>query len=130
MKFDFFSRGRALAAGLPAAAALTFSLFALSGSVANAGVGGDYAEPLPAPKTKITAKPKKRTKARTATFRFKADQRASTFTCKLDRARWKPCRSPLKVKKLKPGKHTFKVRATYEKTDKSPAVFRWTVKKK
>jgi hypothetical protein len=35
----------------------------------------------------------------------------SAFQCKLDRKPFKPCVSPKKYKRLKPGKHVFKVRA-------------------
>lgn len=130
MKFESFGRKRTLTAPLLVAATLTASMFAIPGGIASGGVGGDYSEPLPAPKTKITAKPAKRTTAKTATFRFTSSQSGSFFECKVDKAKWKSCTSPLKLKKLKPGRHVLKVRATYEKTDKSPAVFRWTVKKK
>lgn len=61
------------------------------------------------PRTKITRQPPKRTKKRTATFAFAASER-SHFQCKLDRHRFKPCKSPLKVR-VKPGAHVLEVRA-------------------
>ena len=46
----------------------------------------------------------------------------SKFECKLDRQKFKPCKSPKKYKGLKPGKHVFKVRAVKGKNaDPTPA---------
>jgi hypothetical protein len=44
-------------------------------------------------------------------FKFTSSEANSTFLCKLDRKPFKKCRSPKKYKKLKPGKHVFKVKA-------------------
>jgi CSLREA domain-containing protein len=63
------------------------------------------------PETWITAGPKGKIHATTVKFRFIADM-PSTFQCKLDKGQFKNCRSPKTCKKLKPGKHVFKVRAT------------------
>jgi CSLREA domain-containing protein len=83
-----------------------------------------------APDTKITKKPKKSSKATTATFKFKAVPAAGvSFECKLDRAKWAKCKSPKTYKKLKPGKHTFQVRAVAAGLkDPTPAKFSFTVK--
>ncbi len=65
-----------------------------------------------APKVKITAGPKKTSAATAAQFKFKATNVPSAkFECKLDGAKWASCKSPKGYKKLKPGKHTFRVRA-------------------
>jgi CSLREA domain-containing protein len=64
------------------------------------------------PETIITGAPKGKTHATTVKFRFSSDMPGSTFECKLDKKPFKPCKSPKKYKKLKPGKHVFKVRAT------------------
>jgi hypothetical protein len=75
------------------------------------------APPAPAPAAveptmKITSGPKKTSTATTAKFKFKAEPTAgATFECKLDKAKWAGCKSPKTYKKLKPGKHTFQVRA-------------------
>jgi len=67
--------------------------------------------PTPPPsKPRLGGHPGKRTHNRKATFRFTAAG-ASGFECKLDRTKFKPCKSPLTYRKLKPGKHTFQVRA-------------------
>ncbi|MFL5832506.1 MAG: CSLREA domain-containing protein [Solirubrobacterales bacterium] len=63
------------------------------------------------PDTKILKGPPKQAKKTTAKFKFSSTEGGSTFQCKLDRKPFKPCASPKKYKKLKPGKHVFKVRA-------------------
>ena len=86
-------------------------------------------KPVP-PQTKITGKPAKKTKRKSASFRFVSSLSGSAFQCRLDKARWKPCASPKKLKKLKSGKHTFRVRAIRDDlTDATPASYRWTVKR-
>lgn len=57
-----------------------------------------------------------------AKFKFSASEKGAKFECKLDRKKFKPCKSPKTYKKLKPGKHVFKVRAVKGKTvDPTPA---------
>jgi hypothetical protein len=66
-----------------------------------------------APKVKITAGPRKTSSATTARFRFKATNTSGArFECKLDGAKWARCASPKTYRGLKPGRHTFRVRAT------------------
>jgi len=85
--------------------------------------------PIP-PDTQITGKPGKKVKAKAATFKFTSSLTGSNFECRLDKAGWTDCRSPKKLKKLKPGKHTFKVRAIKgDLIDPTPAGYDWTVKK-
>ncbi|HMJ03031.1 MAG TPA: hypothetical protein VK506_08810, partial [Conexibacter sp.] len=69
---------------------------------------------------------------RTATFTFASGERGSTFSCKLDRKRFKRCRSPKTYKKLKPGKHVFRVRAR-DRTgnlDATPAARRFKIEQR
>ncbi|HEX5375648.1 MAG TPA: CSLREA domain-containing protein [Solirubrobacterales bacterium] len=73
--------------------------------------GGATTEPPPVPQTKITKGPKGTIEATTAKFKFSSSEKGSTFECKLDKKKFKPCKSPKTYKKLKPGKHVFKVRA-------------------
>jgi hypothetical protein len=82
------------------------------------------------PNTILRKKPRKKTALRMAKFKFVSDQPGSSFQCKLDRKPFKSCRSPFKAK-VKPGRHTFKVRAVNAQgtADPTPAVFRWTVGK-
>lgn len=85
---------------------------------------------LGSPDTTITKHPKKKTKKSKAKFRFQAVPAAgATFECKLDKKQFKPCDSPHK-KRVDPGKHGFKVRATVDGVvDLSPAKFRWKVRR-
>jgi CSLREA domain-containing protein len=72
--------------------------------------------------TTILKGPKARTRARTVKFRFSASEKGAKFECRLDRKKFKPCKSPKTYKKLKPGKHVFKVRAVKGKeVDSTPA---------
>jgi hypothetical protein len=64
------------------------------------------------PVTKITKGPKGKAKTRTATFKFRSDEPGSTFECKLDQGKWRRCSSPKTYRKLKPGKHVFRVRGS------------------
>jgi hypothetical protein len=81
------------------------------------------------PQTTITKGPKARTHKRTVKFTFISSEAGSTFQCKLDRRPFKACRSPKKLKGLKPGKHVFKVRAkdAAGNVDPTPAKRVWRV---
>ena len=83
-----------------------------------------------APNTILRKKPRKKTAKRKAMFKFVADQPGSSYQCKLDKKPFKPCRSPWK-KKVKPGRHTFQVRAINPQgmVDPTPAIFKWKVGK-
>jgi hypothetical protein len=82
------------------------------------------------PDTKLTKKPKAKTKDRTPTFKFSSTSGGASFQCKLDKGSYKPCTSPSTTKKLKFGKHTFSVRAKNRNgTDPSPANARFEVVK-
>jgi copper-binding protein NosD len=82
--------------------------------------------PKPKPKVKILSGPKKSATSTTAKFKFKAEPSAEAkFECKLDRSKWAKCKSPKTYKKLKPGKHTFQVRAV---ANGAAAKFKFTVK--
>ena len=84
------------------------------------------------PETTITRGPNPKTKKRRASFEFASSEPFSSFECKLDRRGFKPCPSPRGYGKslLKPGKHTFRVRALDEpgNTDPTPARIRWRVR--
>jgi hypothetical protein len=76
------------------------------------GGPGPLPKPNAAPKTTIGGHPPKRSTKRRVTFTFTASIGGSTFRCKLDGRPFKPCTSPLKLAKLKPGRHRFSVFAT------------------
>jgi subtilisin-like proprotein convertase family protein/predicted MFS family arabinose efflux permease len=83
-----------------------------------------------APETKIDSGPPRKSKARTATFAFSANEAGATFQCSLDGAALTACTSPMTVKVGK-GPHTIAVEArdAAGNADASPATFSWTVKK-
>jgi hypothetical protein len=62
---------------------------------------------------------------------FTASETGSTFQCALNKAKFAPCSSPLKVKSKK-GKNRFQVRAVDAagNVDATPATARWTFKRK
>ncbi len=64
-----------------------------------------------APETKITKGAPKRTEKTKVKFRFTSDDPGASFQCKLDKEKFKGCRSPKTLKHLDPGKHTVAVRA-------------------
>jgi hypothetical protein len=84
-----------------------------------------------APQTRLRRHPPKRTRKRRATFRFSSTEPGSIFECRLDRRRFRRCKSP-KTVKVKPGRHAFEVRArdAAGNVDRSPARFTWTILKR
>lgn len=66
-----------------------------------------------APHTRITFAPAAKTRLRSPVFRFtdSTGQGGTSFRCKLDRQAWKGCSSPLRLKRLKGGKHVLEVQA-------------------
>lgn len=77
------------------------------------------------PQTTLTHRPPRRTRDRTPTFSFSSEGRQTTFQCKLDRLRFRSCRSPFTAPRLTLGRHVFQVRARERSgvLDSSPA--RW-----
>ena len=69
---------------------------------------------------------------RKATFRFASGEPGSTFSCKLDKQRFRPCTSPKTYRKLEPGKHVFRVKARDRagNLDATPAVKRFRIKRR
>ena len=69
---------------------------------------------------------------RKATFSFASGEKGSKFLCKLDRKKYKPCTSPKTYKKLKPGKHVFRVKARDRagNVDRTPLVKRFRIKRR
>lgn len=80
------------------------------------------------PRTALRRKPPKRTADRTPTFRFTSNAQDARFECKLDRKRYRPCRSPFTTKRLGLGPHRFRVRAVdHGLEDRTPASYRFAV---
>ncbi len=92
------------------------------------GGGGKQRGSSGPPQTRISRHPRRKTAQRTTRFTFASDQPGSSFQCKLDKGRFKACRSPFK-RKVKRGRHLFQVRARNAEgaIDRSPAKFRWKV---
>ena len=75
--------------------------------------------------------PAKKTTSTKATFSFSSEPGA-TFTCQLDKLPAVACTSPLKVKKLKPGRHRMTITAkdAAGNADPTPLIYQWKVKGK
>jgi hypothetical protein len=70
-----------------------------------------YVTPPPDKTPPETTIGSKKIKGTTAKFTFSSNEPGSSFQCKLDKRKYKPCHSPKKYKHLSGGKHKFKVRA-------------------
>ena len=89
-----------------------------------------YLDDVVAPVARIVAGPRKRTRKRRARFRFRSNEAGSSFSCKLDRRAFRPCSSPRTYRKLRPGRHTFRVRAIDRAGNQGKAVKRrWRVRR-
>jgi hypothetical protein len=86
--------------------------------------------PGSAPPGKLRARlrkhPRKRTANTTARFVFSADS-AGSFRCKLDGRPYRPCRSPRIYRRLKPGRHIFRVITANQGSKSKPAAFAWLI---
>jgi len=80
------------------------------------------------PATTLRKHPPKSTRSTSARFVFAADLAGASFRCKLDAKPVQGCSSPKLYKRLKPGRHVFKVWASVGPlTDPTPETFRWKV---
>jgi glucose/arabinose dehydrogenase len=73
--------------------------------------------------------PRKRTSRRTARFSFHANGLGVHFRCRIDAGTFRPCESPRVYRRLRPGRHTFRVVAVDPsgKAASAPTVFSWRV---
>jgi hypothetical protein len=84
---------------------------------------------VPEPTVKITKGPKKNSSSTTAKFAFQTTNAAGAkFECKFDQSKWAGCKPPKTYRKLKPGRHTFQVRATASGLTSAAVKFGFTVK--
>ncbi|MCO5316313.1 MAG: hypothetical protein M9938_09165 [Solirubrobacterales bacterium] len=94
-------------------------------------LGAAALSPVGAPGTRITGDRVKRGK-RLAVFRFSGSGGvgALKFECRLDRGRWRICRSPKTYRYLKKGRHLFAVKAVDSRgrADVTPARLRFKVR--
>jgi DNA-binding beta-propeller fold protein YncE len=82
------------------------------------------------PNTRIVGGPPTTTSSRTARFTFTSTDRGSEFQCRPDwRKGWASCDSPASYTNLRPGRHSFVVRAIdmVGNIDPSPATKVWTI---
>lgn len=119
------------------------ALLDLSGNARTLGAAPDigayeYVPPAPPaaapipdttkPKLTISKKPKSKTRSRKLRVTFKANEPA-TYRCKLDKGKFKACKSPYKKSKLKRGKHKLQIKATDAAGNVSKTkTIKWTVK--
>jgi glucose/arabinose dehydrogenase len=96
--------------------------------------GGPASTPLgpaaPPARPILTLHPPKRASSTAARFEFSSPEAGVGFACKLDERPLEPCGSPWAYKRLKPGKHVFRVfaEAPGGSVEYSPAtVYRWQV---
>jgi hypothetical protein len=91
---------------------------------------GPAADTTP-PAGKFTKKPRRKSRTRTAKFKFSSNEPGSTFRCKLDRGKYKSCKSSF-TKRMKPGKHTLRMVAVDAagNADPTPVVWSWRVTKR
>jgi hypothetical protein len=64
------------------------------------------------PETRVTFGPSFKTRKRRPVFRFvdATGQPGTTFVCRVDKRKWKPCTSPLKLRRLGRGRHVLRIK--------------------
>ncbi len=83
-----------------------------AGNVSNFSSEVTFTVDTTPPQTMVTSSPSGTTNQTTATFTFRANQPGSTFACSIDGKAATACSSPLVVRLLEQGAHTFSVAAT------------------
>jgi hypothetical protein len=93
------------------------------GQPSGPGGGAAGAADTTSPETTISSGPGKKLANGKAKFAFKSSEAGSRFECKLDGRKYAGCKSPKGYSGLKPGRHTFRVRAidTAGNSDAAPA---------
>ena len=79
------------------------------------------------PQTFVTKGPAPVTFNRRPVLRFRSDDPTARFECRVDRASFRACRSPHRVRRLARGKHRFRVRAVDPAADPTPALRQFEV---
>jgi Invasin, domain 3 len=86
--------------------------------------------PAPAgvpPRVRFSVMSHWRTTSHRVRFVFHADSAGSSFSCRIDRGRYRPCTSPLLLHGLSAGRHVLSVRATDSAGTGPPATARFRV---
>jgi hypothetical protein len=103
-----------------------------AGNVNRRDMGADEFKPAAldciAPNT-LKGKSRVRKRKRRAKFAFRASEAGAHFQCKLDKKPFAPCTSPKRYRKLKPGRHKFRVRAVDSagNADRTPLVQKFRI---
>lgn len=79
------------------------------------------------PRVLLRLHPPKRTAGNTATFHFGSNLPDASYRCRLNGARFKPCRSPRIYRGLRPGPQVFRVYAIADGVKGKTRVFKWRV---
>jgi hypothetical protein len=112
-------------------ARLDLASLELTAPFVDAGGGADISgialDGRRSPETEITERPPRRTREREVTIEFRSDQPRARFECKLDRGRFRSCRSPVRLRVTR-GAHRFRARSvTVSGADPTPASIRFRV---
>jgi hypothetical protein len=76
---------------------------------------------------RLSRKPARRITHRRASFAFRANLNGTSFICRLDHARFRPCKSPVVLRGLSYGTHRFAVRGRLRGNVSKPAIWRFRV---
>lgn len=81
------------------------------------------------PTTRVLSAPPALTGAHAATITFTPSEPGATFQCSLDRAAWAVCAPPLRLSRVRLGRHTLRIRATdvAGNVEARPVVISWRV---
>jgi DNA-binding beta-propeller fold protein YncE len=85
---------------------------------------------LPVPQIRVTSRPPRQTRSRSAGFRFRSSVPRSTFSCRLDRGRFQNCRSPKTYRRLRPGRHRVTIRASAAGVSGRAVTVVWTIRRR
>jgi hypothetical protein len=86
-----------------------------------------WTSPASGPQPIVTERPSDPSTSSTATFAFEAVRKA-VFECSLDGEPFETCASPVTVRQLADGAHTFSIRATVGDDRGTPVATRWEVR--
>ena len=108
-----------LAAGIPvrvtANAVTAFSAVSVgTGGASGCSAPVFYTNDSIAPRTRITMGPAAKTRRRVAVFRFtdvNGTVPGTRFFCKVNKRKWQRCKSPMRIKRLRPRNYVFQVMA-------------------
>jgi hypothetical protein len=91
-----------------------FSAVAVGGQRSNCSGPVTYVEDSTAPVTRVTMGPGIKTRKRKVVFRFAdvmEDPPGTSFFCRVDKAKWKPCASPFRLNHLRLSRYVVRIRA-------------------